>query len=105
MFARQLGIRLKISMLLVCQVSCLYVIMYYLWLMSGFHEVHDYDSLEQRLSIEVAQTPWKCKKGLLGVQTFLPNCSLIYVTSDHNADVTNQGVFVSFMLHEQLTVK
>ena len=47
---------------------------------------------------------WRSEKGLLGVRTFLPNCSLIYNTSDHNADVTNLGVFVSLMLYKQLTV-
>ena len=61
-------------------------------------------NLLQQFSIGGSCTPRGCKKGLLGVRTFLPNCSLIYVTSDLNADATNLGVFVSLMFYERLTV-
>ena len=60
---------------------------------------------ESRLAVLNWGGGGRYEKGLLGVRTYLPDCSLIYVTADHNtADVTNLEVFVSFMLYERLTV-
>ena len=44
------------------------------------------------------------RRDLGEVQTFLPNCSLIYVTLKDNAYVANVRIFVSIMLYGRLTV-
>ena len=44
------------------------------------------------LSFKAAVLNWGARRDFLGCELFFPNCSLIYVTSDHNADFTNRSI-------------
>ena len=54
-------------------------------------------------SLATCLTTFLLREANSWVQTFLPNYSLIYITSDHNTDVAILGTFVLFMLYQLVT--